>query len=112
MILSARSTQIPGMTTHMRLSRLESMKPPIGVAISMPATLPIVIAVPISPLGPPTLLQEDPDERSDAGLHVGHEEIDCEQGPKTGNVGSPCHRNVMRGPIDVMKRRSFWPVKA
>ncbi|MGY4367522.1 CBS-domain-containing membrane protein [Bradyrhizobium sp. LB1.3] len=41
------------MTTHRRLLRLESMNPPIGVVTSMPATLPIVIAVPISPLAQP-----------------------------------------------------------
>lgn len=53
MIAEARTTQMPGMTTHIRLLRLESMKPPIGVVTSMPATLPTVSAVPISPLAQP-----------------------------------------------------------
>ncbi|MDX3966929.1 MAG: hypothetical protein QHD01_10070 [Bradyrhizobium sp.] len=53
MIPDARTTQMPGMTTQSRLLRLASMKPPIGVVISMPATLPMVMAVPISPLAQP-----------------------------------------------------------
>jgi hypothetical protein len=53
MMADAATTQMPGITTHIRLLRLSSMKPPIGVVISIPATLPIVIAVPISPLAQP-----------------------------------------------------------
>src|SRR5207249_4665685 len=52
--------QMPGMTTHSRLLRLASMKPPIGVVISMPATLPTVIAVPISPLAQPRSWRKTP----------------------------------------------------
>ncbi|MGY2932449.1 glyoxylase-like metal-dependent hydrolase (beta-lactamase superfamily II) [Bradyrhizobium sp. GM6.1] len=60
MIAEASTTQMPGITTHMRLLRLASMKPPIGVVISMPATLPIVIAVPINPLAQPRSWRKTP----------------------------------------------------
>src|SRR3954453_20338915 len=56
----AGTPQSAGMTTHMRLLRLASMKPPIGVVISMPATLPIVIAVPINPLAQPRSWRKTP----------------------------------------------------
>ena len=69
------------------------MKPPIGVVTSMPATLPIVIAVPINPVAQPRSCEEDADERADARLHVGHEEVDSEEGPDTRRGGGPrCHR--------------------
>lgn len=60
MIADASTTQMPGMTTHSRLLRLESMKPPIGVVTSMPATLPIVMAVPINPLAQPRSWRNTP----------------------------------------------------
>src|SRR3954464_2618176 len=60
MIADASTTQMPGITTHIRLLRLASMKPPIGVVISMPATLPIVIAVPINPLAQPRSWRKTP----------------------------------------------------
>ncbi|MEY9138313.1 hypothetical protein ABIE79_009840 [Bradyrhizobium diazoefficiens] len=60
MIADASTTQMPGMTTHRRLLRLESMKPPIGVVTSMPATLPIVSAVPISPVAQPRSWRNTP----------------------------------------------------
>src|SRR4051794_34897116 len=60
MIADASTTQMPGITTHIRLLRLASMKPPIGVVTSMPATLPIVIAVPISPVAQPRSWRKTP----------------------------------------------------
>src|SRR3954453_18348565 len=60
MIADASTTQMPGITTHIRLLRLASMKPPIGVGTSMPPTLPIVIAVPISPVAQPRSWRKTP----------------------------------------------------
>src|SRR4051794_37143712 len=60
MIADASTTQMPGMTTQSRLLRLESMKPPIGVVTSMPATLPIVMAGPINPLAQPRSWRNTP----------------------------------------------------
>src|SRR6516164_828447 len=71
MMEEAATTAIPGTITQARLCRDVSMKPPTGVAISMPATLPMAMAVPIMPLA--ALQQEHAEERPDAGLHVRHE---------------------------------------
>ena len=54
------------------------MKPPIGVVISIPATLPSVMAVPICPA---VRLQEHADDRA-AGLHVRHKKIKRKQRPE------------------------------
>jgi hypothetical protein len=49
----AATTQIPGTMTHARLKFVVSINPPIGIVMSIPATLPNVIAVPIRPLSHP-----------------------------------------------------------
>jgi hypothetical protein len=53
MITEADTTAMPGTMTQARLLFVASMKPPIGVMTSMPATLPSVMADPIRPLAQP-----------------------------------------------------------
>jgi len=53
MIAEAATTALPGMMIQARLWLVASMKPPNGVVMAMPATLPIVSAVPIRPLAQP-----------------------------------------------------------
>src|SRR3954451_7964238 len=115
MIADASTTQMPGITTHMRLLRLASMKPPIGVVISMPATLPIVIAVPINPLAQPRSWRKTPTKgpmpdcmSAMKKLRANRGQIRDEEGDRdvidTKNVVSAGIRRVGHDPFS----QSFW----
>ena len=56
----AATTATPGTMIQARLCRDVSMNPPAGVAMSMPAMLPMLIAVPIMPLAQPRSSRNTP----------------------------------------------------
>ena len=71
----ASTVQMPGTMTYSRLRDVPSISAPAGAVTAMPAMPPMLITRADQAVVPAVRHEEHAQERTDPGLHVGHEEV-------------------------------------